>query len=43
MSVEPGFAGQKFIPDVLPKLEKIKDLITKKVENRSGNRWRYKF
>ena len=30
MSVEPGFAGQKFIPDVLPKLEKIKDLITKK-------------
>ena len=30
MSVEPGFAGQKFIPDVLPKLEKIKELITKK-------------
>ena len=30
MSVEPGFAGQKFIPDVLPKLEKIKNLITKK-------------
>ena len=30
MSVEPGFAGQKFIPDVLPKLKKIKELITKK-------------
>ncbi len=30
MSVEPGFAGQKFMPDVLPKLKKIKDIITKK-------------
>ena len=30
MSVEPGFAGQKFMPDVLPKLKKIKELITKK-------------
>ncbi len=30
MSVEPGFAGQKFMPDVLPKLKKIKDMITKK-------------
>ena len=30
MSVEPGFAGQKFMPDVLPKLKKIKDMVTKK-------------
>ena len=30
MSVEPGFAGQKFMPEVLPKLKKLKDIITKK-------------
>ena len=30
MSVEPGFAGQKFMPDVLPKLKKIKKIITDK-------------
>ncbi len=28
MSVEPGFAGQKFMPQVLPKLKKIKEIIT---------------
>ena len=28
MSVEPGFAGQKFIPEVLPKLEKLKEIVT---------------
>ena len=27
MSVEPGFAGQKFIPEVLPKLKKLKEII----------------
>ena len=30
MSVEPGFAGQKFMPEVLPKLKKMKEIITKK-------------
>ena len=28
MSVEPGFAGQKFMPKVLPKLKKLKEIIT---------------
>ena len=28
MSVEPGVAGQKFIPEVLPKLEKLKEIVT---------------
>ena len=30
MSVEPGFGGQKFMPEVLPKLKKIKEMITNK-------------
>ena len=28
MSVEPGFAGQKFMPEVLPKLKKLKEIVT---------------
>ena len=30
MSVEPGFAGQKFMPEVLPKLKKLKEIIANK-------------
>jgi len=30
MSVYPGFAGQKFIPEVLPKIEKLREQIEKK-------------
>tara|TARA_B100000945_G_scaffold226777_1_gene183485 strand:+ start:52 stop:714 length:663 start_codon:yes stop_codon:yes gene_type:complete len=33
MSVEPGFAGQKFMPEILPKIKAIKSIINKKKLN----------
>ena len=33
MSVEPGFGGQKFMPEILPKLKEIKKIIVEKKLN----------
>ena len=33
MSVNPGFGGQKFIPSVIEKVKKLKELINKKNPN----------
>jgi ribulose-phosphate 3-epimerase len=30
MSVNPGFGGQKFIPEVIPKIERLKEIIDKR-------------
>lgn len=37
MSVNPGFGGQKFIPSVLPKIRKVRDLIDSKTPTATGN------
>ena len=44
MSVNPGFGGQKFMPEVLTKVRDLKKLkIEKKIRFRYRNRWWYKF
>lgn len=30
MTVDPGFAGQRFIPQVIPKIEELRDMVEKK-------------
>ena len=30
MTVDPGFVGQKFIPEVIPKVEKVREMVEKK-------------
>ncbi len=40
MTVDPGFVGQKFIPEVIPKVEKVREMVEeKRLEFGHRRRW----